>query len=116
MVLKRPLRGKKFEILVKLQKSEDENVIGLLGELDMVSAGPYIHLQRESSLLWRGSSNQQLHYLTDVYGKHLEAEWHKLSPVEEFQYDGRIIHFTGFEGRGSNFLKSINHQILPEHS
>ena len=102
--------------LVKLQKSEDENVIGLLDELDMVSAGPYIHSERKSDLLWRGSSNQQLHYLSNAYGKHLEAAWKKTSPVEEFQYDGNIIHFTGFEGRGSNFLKSINHQLLPEHS
>lgn len=101
--------------LVKLQKSEDENVIGLLGELDMVSAGPYIHSERKPDLLWRGSSNQQLHYLSDIYGKHLEAAWEKVSPVEEFQYDGKIIHFTGFEGRGSNFMKSINHRISPEH-
>ncbi|MGB1818641.1 MAG: 4Fe-4S cluster-binding domain-containing protein, partial [Candidatus Poseidoniaceae archaeon] len=94
--------------LDELQKSEDENVIGLLGELDMVSTGPYIHAQRKSDLLWRGSSNQQLHYLTDVYGNHLEATWEKQSPVEEFWYDGEVIHFTGFEGRGSDFLRSIN--------
>jgi len=94
--------------LDELQKSEDKNVTGLLGELDMVCAGPYIHAERKSDLLWRGSSNQQLHYLTDVYGNHLEAAWEKESPVEEFWYDGEMIHFTGFEGKGSDFLRSIN--------
>lgn len=102
--------------LETLENSDDENVIGLLSELDMISAGPYIHSERQTDLLWRGSTNQQLHYLSDVYGKHLEAAWEKISPVEEFQYDGNIIIFTGFEGRGSNFLKSINRQMSPEHS
>ena len=102
--------------LETLENSDDENVIGLLSELDMISAGPYIHSERQTDLLWRGSTNQQLHYLSDVYGKHLEAAWEKISPVEEFQYDGNIIIFTGFEGRGSNFLKSINRQMFPEHS
>ena len=97
--------------LDELQKSEDENVIGLLGELDMVSAGPYIHTQRKSDLLWRGSSNQQLNYLTDVYGNHLEAAWEKESPVEEFWYDGEMIHFTGFEGQSSTFLRAFNHRL-----
>jgi anaerobic ribonucleoside-triphosphate reductase activating protein len=93
--------------LETLQNSGDENVIALLGELDMVSAGPYVHSKRNTELLWRGSTNQKLHYFSDVYGEHLEPAWEKASPVEEFYFDGEIIHFTGFEGRGSDFLRTI---------
>ena len=94
-----------------LQQSKDEEVAGLLDELDMVSAGPYVHSKRQTDLLWRGSTNQKLHYLTRAYKEEQELEWKLTSPVEEFQFDGEIIHFTGFEGRGSNFLKTVNHQF-----
>lgn len=97
--------------LETLENSDDENVIGLLSELDMISAGPYIHSERETDLLWRGSTNQQLHYLSDVYGRSSEASWRITSPVEEFQYDGEIIHITGFNGKGSKFLRSVNHDL-----
>lgn len=96
-----------------LEKSEEDDVVALLGELDMISAGPYVHSERQTDLLWRGSTNQQLHYLTDVYGKHLEQVWNVDSPVEEFHYDGEIIHITGFEGKGSKFLKAFNRKVEP---
>ena len=94
-----------------LQQSKDEQVTGLLNELDMLSAGPYVHSKRQTHLLWRGSSNQKLHYLSRVYRKEQELEWKLNSPVEEFQFDGEIIHFTGFEGRGSNFLRAVNQEM-----
>ena len=93
--------------LDELQNSEDENVIGLLDELDMVSTGPYIHTERKSDLLWRGSTNQKLHYLTRAYKEEQELEWKLSSPVEEFYFDGETIHFSGFEGNGSKVLKAI---------
>ena len=91
-----------------LQQSKDEEVAGLLDELDMVSAGPYVHSKRQTDLLWRGSTNQKLHYLTRAYKKEQELEWKRTSPVEEFQFDGEIIHFTGFEGKVSDFLRRIS--------
>ena len=99
-----------FDVEV-LQQSKDEEVTGLLNELDMLSAGPYVHSKRQTNLLWRGSSNQKLHYLSRVYRKEQELEWKINSPVEEFQFDGEIIHFTGFEGRGSNFLRAVNQEM-----
>ena len=93
--------------LDELQKSEDQNVIGLLDELDIVSTGPYIHAKRKSDLLWRGSTNQKLHYLTRAYKEEQELEWKLSSPVEEFYFDGETIHFSGFEGNGSKVLKAI---------
>ena len=93
--------------LDELQNSEDENVIGLLNELDILSAGPYVHSKRQTDLLWRGSTNQKLHYLTRAYKEEQELEWKLTSPVEEFQFDGETIHFSGFEGNGSKVLKAI---------
>ena len=99
-----------FDVEV-LQQSKDEEVTGLLKELDMLSAGPYVHSKRQTHLLWRGSSNQKLHYLSRVYRKEQELEWKLNSPVEEFHFDGEIIHFTGFEGRGSNVLRAVNQEM-----
>jgi len=98
-----------------LEQSDDDDVIGLLNELDMLSAGPYIHSKRQTDLLWRGSSNQKLHYLTDAYGTQHEADWKAHSPVEEFQFNGENIHFTGFEGKGSRILKQLKHHLPPIH-
>ena len=95
-----------------LQQSKDENVSGLLGDLDMLCAGPYVHSKRQSNLLWRGSSNQTIHYLSPVYNGQQEMEWSLESPKEEFHFDGEIIHFSGFEGKGSNFMKSIHRGLL----
>lgn len=99
-----------FDLAV-LQQSNEEDVSCLLEELDMLSAGPYVHSKRDTGLLWRGSSNQRLHYLTEVYCESQESEWRRSSPVEEFQFGGDIIHFTGFEGKGSSFMKAINQEI-----
>lgn len=99
-----------FDVEV-LQQNTNEEVVGLLSELDMLSTGPYVHSKRQSNLLWRGSTNQKLHYLTGIYNERQELDWKLTSPVEEFHFDGEIIHFTGFEGRGSNFLKTMNDQF-----
>ena len=94
-----------------LQQTRDEDVEELLGLLDMVSAGPYVHSERQRNLLWRGSSNQKLHYLTDAYNKSQEAGWSLTSPTEEFQFDGNIVHLTGFGGKNSTFVKSLNREL-----
>jgi len=94
-----------------LQRSEDKNVTGLLGELDMLAAGPYMHSTRDSGLLWRSSSNQKLHYLTAAYNESQELEWALGSPVEEIQFDGEIVHFSGFEGGGSKFFRTIKKEF-----
>ena len=39
---------------------------GLLGELDLLIDGPY-RRELAADLLWRGSANQQVHFLTDRY-------------------------------------------------
>lgn len=98
--------------LEDLQISKNEDVKGLLKELDLLCAGPYVHKLRETKLLWRGSSNQQLHFITTAYSDKQETEWIRSSPVEEFYFDGETIHFSGFEGQSSTFLRSFNHELV----
>ena len=97
--------------LEDLKSSDDQNVSNLLSELDMLSAGPYIHAQRSQDYLWRGSENQKLHYLSDAYSKEQEEEWIQSSPVEEFFLDNAGIQFSGFEGPGSKTLKMASREI-----
>ena len=97
--------------LAELRNSKNKEVLDLLSELDLLCAGPYIHKLRETNLLWRGSSNQKLHYLTKAYCEGQENEWVHSSPVEEFCFDGETIHFSGFQGQSSIFLRSLNHEF-----
>lgn len=65
----------------------------LLNLLDIVVTGRFVAAQRRSDLLWRGSSNQVVHFLTDRYrqGEHVEAV------AVEVALDGRGgARVTGF--------------------
>lgn len=42
----------------------DSGQLALLAQLDILVDGPYL-VAKHASLLWRGSSNQRLHFLTD---------------------------------------------------
>ena len=98
-----------------LIESEDPVVQELLKRLDILSAGPYISKLRDTNLLWRGSSNQTLQYLSKRYSSREEEKWTKESPVEEFTLDNNSMHFTGFEGPGSAILKSALKQLNQTH-
>jgi anaerobic ribonucleoside-triphosphate reductase activating protein len=98
-----------------LIESEDPVVQELLKRLDILSAGPYISKLRDTNLLWRGSSNQTLQYLSERYSSREEEKWTKESPVEEFTLDNNSMHFTGFEGPGSAILKSALKQLNQTH-
>ena len=104
--------GFEYESLVE---SEDPVVQELLKRLDILSAGPYISKLRDTNLLWRGSSNQTLQYLSERYSSREEEKWTKESPVEEFTLDNNSMHFTGFEGPGSAILKSALKQLNQTH-
>lgn len=41
----------------------------LLAVTDVLVSGRYIEAQRATGLVWRGSSNQQVHFLSEVYGR-----------------------------------------------
>ena len=91
----------------KLVSSTDNNVNQLLNSIDILSSGPYVQKLRDDSLLWRGSTNQELHYLSDKYDETMEERWESESPSEEFSIIDNTIHITGFGGKDSDVLQSI---------
>ena len=94
-----------------LNSSSNDAVIDLLNQCDMVSTGPYIDTLQDTNLLWRGSQNQELHYLSDVYSSTMEKQWAVESPIEEYSLIQDKIHFTGFGGESSKFLRMARNNI-----
>ena len=89
-----------FEIKY-LRKSENKSVQKLLLSLDMLCSGPFIESLKNTDLLWRGSENQKLIYLSNKYSKTSEPDWKLASPVEEYHYGLDQIHSSGFGGDSS---------------
>ena len=90
---------------LELLSSTDRAVTELLHNCDMLSTGPFVVQLRDKSLLWRGSSNQELHYLTNVYDSSMEEQWILESPTEEYSVQHEGIQFTGFGGKSSKVLR-----------
>ena len=88
-----------------LLSSTDRAVTELLHYCDMLSTGPFDVKLRDKTLLWRGSSNQELHYLTNVYQSSMEVQWILESPTEEYSVQNEGIQFTGFGGKSSKVLR-----------
>ena len=88
-----------------LLQSEEKSVHELIQHSDMLSTGPYIAKLRNQALLWRGSSNQEMHYLTERYHLGMEEAWLKDSPTEEYAIHNEAIQFTGFGGKNSNIVQ-----------
>lgn len=89
-----------------LRKSNDRNVHDLLNAIDILSAGPFDYKLRDETLLWRGSSNQSLHFLSNRYNDFQIEDWLKISPLEEITLRTDSIDFTGFVGPKSKVLKA----------
>jgi len=85
--------------LDELNSSDDERVTRLLEMTDMLSAGRYVATERDATLLWRGSSNQELIYLTQHYSQDMEPQWEMESPVEEVHLLQSSVLRTGFLGK-----------------
>jgi anaerobic ribonucleoside-triphosphate reductase activating protein len=96
--------GFDFEIL---SSSTNEVVQKLLSLTDMLSAGPYIVSERDTELLWRGSSNQKLIYCSNVYSSQNETFWKENSPVEELVMSESGILRTGFLATGGDLYNSL---------
>ena len=95
----------------KLQNSKDESVQNLLEHIDLLCAGPYVQSLASESLLWRGSSNQELAYLSDFYDNSMESDWLQQSPVEEYHLDGKVLIHTGFNGKSGKGLEVISRAL-----
>lgn len=65
----------------------------ILALTDILVEGPYVHRLRDMQLLWRGSSNQVVHYLGDRYAgeaffdvRHIELLLHPNGAVTTYGY------------------------------
>lgn len=90
-----------------LSKSKDSAIQRLLSLTDMLSAGPYIASLNQENLLWRGSSNQELIYLTKAYSKTDEEKWLNDSPIEELVMTDNGIMRTGFKAKKGDLYKTL---------
>jgi len=91
----------------ELMASPNPAVQRLLSLTDMLSAGPFVLEQRDTNLLWRGSRNQQLVYLSERYSQSEEEKWRQESPVEELVFNGDMIQRTGFAGPRGKLVKAV---------
>ena len=97
-----------------LQQSTNKSVQTILEIADILSSGPFVAELYESDLLWRGSSNQQLSYLSARYSPEDEEEWSLTSPIEEVFMHNHGYEYTGFKGRDGpifNHLKKLKLDI-----
>lgn len=79
----------------QLKESTDPSVQRFLRNIDLIVAGPYIQELKCESKLWRASSNQTVHFLTDNAKSEAEAKSPE-SPAIEVKTNGNKISFTGF--------------------
>ena len=94
-----------------LQQSTNNHVQAVLGITDMLSSGPFVADLYDADLLWRGSSNQYLSYLSSRYSVDNEPAWSSASPVEEIHIHTQGLEYTGFKGKSGpiyNHLKKLN--------
>jgi len=74
---------------------DNQAVRDLLAQIDILVDGPFIQRLACKDLLWRGSSNQQIRFLTDRYSPDVLRE------KDQVQVEGRLapggnLHLTGF--------------------
>jgi anaerobic ribonucleoside-triphosphate reductase activating protein len=67
--------------LEALRARNDPWVERLLSYADILIDGPYVH-DKATPLLWRGSSNQRVHFLTDTYRRLAEQVKSQTAAVE----------------------------------
>jgi anaerobic ribonucleoside-triphosphate reductase activating protein len=83
--------GYSFDALLA---STDPAVKRFLAQIDLLIAGPYVRAQRCAGELWRGSTNQTVHFLTDrLKGT---AGLPSGNAIVEIESDGRKVGCTGF--------------------
>ena len=80
--------------LQELQDHPDLGVQALLARLDLLIDGPYIQTQT-ASLRWRGSANQQLHFLSPRYAADADSQPAPAAEVE-LSLDATGLAVTGF--------------------
>jgi anaerobic ribonucleoside-triphosphate reductase activating protein len=90
-----------------LKASAHQAVQTLLESADMLSSGPFVPEKHEDGLLWRGSVNQVLVYLTNRYTQDQEYEWSLESPVEEMLLHHNRLEYTGFKAKNGVLYNTL---------
>jgi anaerobic ribonucleoside-triphosphate reductase activating protein len=93
--------------LEALRARNDPWIERLLASMDILIDGPFVR-DRAANLLWRGSSNQRVHFLTDTY-RHLAAQVGHGPAQVEFTIGREEFLTTGTWPQG---LLERLHQIL----
>jgi len=79
--------------LEQLQARDDPWIKGLLTYVDILIDGPYVR-EKAANLLWRGSTNQRVHFLTPTY-RHLAGEVDRRPAEVEFAIGHETLTTTG---------------------
>jgi len=90
-----------------LAQSSDPNIKQVMEQIDMLSSGPFISELYDEALLWRGSSNQELVYISDRHDPSEEVGWRKTSPIEEISMNSTSLEYTGFKGKNGHLFKHL---------
>ena len=90
-----------------LAQSSDPNIKQVMEQIDMLSSGPFISELYDEALLWRGSSNQELVYISDRHDPSEEVGWRKTSPIEEINMNSTSLEYTGFKGKNGHLFKHL---------
>ena len=80
----------------------------LLGYIDILVDGPYVQ-SLDFGQLWRGSENQQIHFLTNRYASLKNVTERKGRPVDVSIVDGRTFSITGIPPKG--FRKRLEDRL-----
>lgn len=100
--------------LARLRRSGDEGQQALLERLDILVDGPYLEA-RHADLLWRGSDNQQIHYLTD---RHRAPAQDRGAGVEVTVADGSLQWIgvppvPGFRSQFESAMSAQGVELVP---
>jgi len=91
-----------------LKDSNNNDIQRFLSHIDILCSGPFIQSKKDESLLWRGSTNQELIYLSDRYNSDMEEAWLDSSPAKEIHIESGKITFTGFPWKEGSLKEVID--------
>lgn len=92
-------------------RCDNQAVRDMLNWIDILVDGPFIKRLADKDLLWRGSSNQQIRFLTDRYGPDCLRGKNQLQ-VEGQLTPGDPLRVTGFPGKSD--IKVLTERLAAE--
>lgn len=81
--------------LGKLRRSQSVGMSHLLACTDILVDGPFIAAQHDPELLWRGSKNQKIHFLSDQFDTSQPQQFPVLRGVDLMINENGKLHISG---------------------